>query len=185
MVHSWIAAEPGRRSVLWMRHECKSRLAMLGHKREDGSELPETMVDLDEKCVEMRLFGIIPLPKFLNKHYSSGAAFEGPGISTFRVDSPNLGSLRILVAFTPQAPFVQRCTVRAWSTPGFPGFLARFMARMAVCVINQDRPVWEHKMNVAPKNVVAGDGPFAAYSTWLRQFYSKSSQAWGELSLEW
>eukprot|EP00930_Biecheleria_cincta_P076489 TRINITY_DN63695_c0_g1_i1.p1 TRINITY_DN63695_c0_g1~~TRINITY_DN63695_c0_g1_i1.p1 ORF type:complete len:743 (-),score=102.91 TRINITY_DN63695_c0_g1_i1:48-1955(-) len=185
MVHSWMAADPGCRSPIWVRHDCKSRLALLGNKRADGSDLPDTMIDLDEKIVEMRLFGIIPLPMFLYNQFSSGATFEGPGISTFRVELKMLGSIRVLVAFTPQAPFVQRCTVRTWASPSFPSFFVRYVARMAVCTINQDRPVWEHKLNVAPKNVVAGDGPFAAYGMWLRQFYSASSKAWGELSLEW
>ena len=33
----------------------------------------------------------------------------------------------------------------------------------------QDRKVWEHKLHVAPRNLVAGDGPFAAYGRWLDQ----------------
>jgi cholesterol 7-dehydrogenase len=184
-VHSWLGAKDGKRSLLWVRHECKTRLDMLGHTRENGEPLDKTWIVLDEKVVDMRLFGIIPLPKFFNAHYSSGAAFQGPQVSVFRIDSPFLGAMRLVFGFTPEAPFEQRCVCHVFKTPGFPGFLARIFGRLAMATINQDRKVWEHKINVAPKNVVAGDGPFAAYGMWLRRFYSKSSKEFGDLSLEW
>jgi len=147
--------------------------------------MQDTMVAVDEACAEMWLFGIIPLPGFLNSHYSSGATFQGPGVSIFRVDTPMLGSVRIIVTFTPEAPFEQRSMIRSFCSPGFPKFLARWMTKMGVATINQDRKVWENKLAIAPRNVVAGDGPFAAYGTWLRQFYSENSQSWGDQSLDW
>jgi len=183
--HSWLGAEDGKRSWLWVQHECKTRLALLGHKADDGKPLDDTLIVLDERCTDMRLFGIVPFPKFMNAHYSSGASFQGPQNSIFRVDSPFIGSLRVLFCFTPEAPFEQRCTCMSWCTRGFPQFLARWITRTAVATVNQDRRVWEHKLAVAPRNVVSGDGPFATYGTWLQQFYSKSSSTWGELSLEW
>ena len=33
-----------------------------------------------------------------------------------------------------------------------------------VGTVNQDRQVWEHKLHVAPRNIVPGDGPFAGYN---------------------
>jgi len=184
--HSWVGGgDDGRGGWLWVRHECSSRLALLGGKEKDGKTMQDTMVAVDEACAEMWLFGIIPLPGFLNSHYSSGATFQGPGVSIFRVDTPMLGSVRIIVTFTPEAPFEQRSMIRSFCSPGFPKFLARWMTKMGVATINQDRKVWENKLAIAPRNVVAGDGPFAAYGTWLRQFYSENSQSWGDQSLDW
>lgn len=184
-VHSWLGAEPGKKSPFWVRHECKTKLGLRGDKRENGQPYEDTEIDVIEKCTDMRLFGFIPLPKSINDHYSSSATFQGPGISTFNVDSKFLGSVKVVTCFTPQAPFVQRCTMRIFSTPSFPKFLARWLGRMARATINQDRPVWENKLAIDPRNVVAGDGPFAAYGQWLRQYYTESSEKWGDLSIEW
>eukprot|EP00747_Dinoflagellata_sp_TGD_P026076 gnl/TRDRNA2_/TRDRNA2_131695_c0_seq1.p1 gnl/TRDRNA2_/TRDRNA2_131695_c0~~gnl/TRDRNA2_/TRDRNA2_131695_c0_seq1.p1 ORF type:complete len:539 (+),score=73.29 gnl/TRDRNA2_/TRDRNA2_131695_c0_seq1:156-1619(+) len=185
-VHSWAGgSEDGGRSMFWLRHECHTSLALLGHKDEQGKPLPETVIRLNEKCTEMWLFGIIPLPSWTCTKYNSGATFQGPQVSVFHVNIPGLAALRVMFAFTPEAPFEQRCYCRAWRTRCFPAPLARIIAQTAVDTVNQDRRVWENKLAVAPRNVVAGDGPFAAYGTWLRQFYSENSKAWGEMSLEW
>lgn len=186
-VHQWLGAKDmhGTGGWLWVRHECKSRLALLGHKEPDGSLVPDNMIHIDEKCVEMWLFGLIPVPSFINAHYSSGATFQGPQLSVFRIDTLFFGSCRVVFTFTPEAPFQQRTSVKVFCTPGFPGFLASFLGRTAVATVEQDRQVWENKLAVAPRNVVSGDGPFAAYGTWLRQFYSPSSQTWGDDTLEW
>mmetsp|Transcript_98776 Transcript_98776/g.205894 ORF Transcript_98776/g.205894 Transcript_98776/m.205894 type:complete len:706 (+) Transcript_98776:103-2220(+) len=186
-VHQWLGANDmhGSGGWLWGKHSCKSRLALLGHTGLDGKPLPETVIQLDEECNEVWLFGLIPLPSFFSSHFSSGASFQGPQVSVFRVNTCLFGSCRIVFTFTPEAPFEQRCCVRVFKTRGFPHFLAAQMGKYAVKTVNQDREVWEHKLAVAPRNVVAGDGPFAAYGTWLRQFYSKSSQQWGDTSLDW
>lgn len=183
--HSWLGGKDGGRSALWLKHEAKTHLASLGHKDHDGNPLEETVIDLKETVAEMWIFGLIPVPKVFNSHYSSGATFQGPQVSTFNVDSKMLGSLRIIFAFTPEAPFRQRVTCRVFRTRGFPWLLARFIGRMAMATIEQDRKVWEHKLHVAPRNVVSGDGPFAAYGVWLRQFYSESSKEWCKESLDW
>lgn len=180
-VHAWLGANDmhGSGGWLWVRHECKSRLSLLGH------DLPPTVISLDEEAAEIWLFGLIPVPRFLYSHFSSGAAFQGPQVSVFRIDSKWLGSVRIVYTFTPESPFEQRCTVRVFRSRWFPSFLAGSFGGYSVKTVNQDRTVWENKLSVAPKNVVAGDGPFAAHGTWLRQFYSEGSQTWGDISLEW
>jgi hypothetical protein len=181
-VHQWLGAKDmhGTGGWVWVRHECKSRLAQCGGREPDGSPIPENVIHIDEKCTDMWLFGLIPLPKFINSHYSSGATFQGPQLSVFRIDTRLLGSCRLVFTFTPEAPFEQRTKVKVFCTRGFPRFLAAFFGRIAVATVDQDRQVWEHKLAVAPRNAVSGDGPFAAYGVWLRQFYSASSKAWGD-----
>ena len=50
----------------------------------------------------------------------------------------------------------------------------------------QDKAVWEHKSNIAPRNIVAGDGPFGAFGKWLEQFYCDKSVGYGDDSkLDW
>ena len=39
-------------------------------------------------------------------------------------------------------------------------------------------------MHVAPRNIVPGDGPFAGFNRWLKDFYSESSLGWDSLLLE-
>jgi len=184
-VHSWLGAPPGQRGTVWARHECSSKLGTMDQTDPDGKVLEDSVIMINEKVVEMKLWGIIPMPKFMSSHYASGAKFQGPAISTFFVDSPKLGSLRILVCWTPESPFEQRCIVRSFCTPGFFGPLARLISRTALATIEQDRQVWENKLAVAPRNLVSGDGPFAAYGVWLKQFYSENSKTWGEQSLDW
>ena len=50
--------------------------------------------------------------------------------------------------------------------------------------VNQDRQVWEHKVHVAPRNIVPGDGPFAGYNRWLNGFYSPKTLQWGDPQLD-
>jgi cholesterol 7-dehydrogenase len=183
--HSWVGAEDGKTSWLWIKHECTSHLGTHGGLDHEGKKMPDTVICVHERCTSMYLYGIIPLPSFLGTHYRSGAYFQGPQLSVFYIESEKLGSVRITFTFTPESPFVQRCIVRGYCSKGFPRWLAAWFAEMALATVNQDRKVWEHKLAVAPRNVVAGDGPFAQYGTWLRQFYSESSKTWGDISLEW
>eukprot|EP01048_Picozoa_sp_COSAG05_P020595 COSAG05_NODE_3537_length_2004_cov_4.482168_4_plen_164_part_00 len=41
-----------------------------------------------------------------------------------------------------------------------------------VGTVNQDRQVWEHKLHVAPRNIVPGDGPFAGYNRCVPRIYT-------------
>ena len=43
--------------------------------------------------------------------------------------------------------------------------------------------VWEHKLHVAPRNIVPGDGPFAGYNRWLQHFYSPATLGWQDAAL--
>ncbi len=38
--------------------------------------------------------------------------------------------------------------------------------------VEEDRPIWEHKVYVEPPLLVAGDGPIGVYRAWVRQFYA-------------
>eukprot|EP00658_Telonema_sp_P-2_P005173 TRINITY_DN11945_c0_g1_i2.p1 TRINITY_DN11945_c0_g1~~TRINITY_DN11945_c0_g1_i2.p1 ORF type:complete len:139 (+),score=29.70 TRINITY_DN11945_c0_g1_i2:34-450(+) len=103
-------------------------------------------------------------------------------------ESRGLGDVykrQILFCFCPEKPFQQRCLCRAYCTPWFPKALARFLARHAIATIEQDRTVWENKLTCNPKMLVAKDGPFAAYGSWVKQFYSESSVTWDDSSLDW
>lgn len=183
--HNWLGAKPGHRSALWVRHECRTKLGLLGSVESDGSPMDGTIIALEEGLAELRLFGLIPIPKIFFKDLKARAVFQGPQVSVLRVDYPLLGSCRIVMSFTPEAPFVQRGVVRVFRSRGFLAPAAKWLGLQSIATANQDRVVWEHKLAVAPRNCVAGDGPFAAYGQWLRQFYSPSSKNWGDTTLEW
>jgi len=112
-------------------------------------------------------------------------SFSRAQLSVLRIETSFFGALYVIFAFTPESPFEQRCTYQAFRDPTFPSLIARWIAKAAIASFSQDRIIWEHKLAVAPRNVVQGDGPFAAYGAWLRQFYSSSSKSWGDLTLEW
>merc|ERR1712216_193682 len=150
-----------------------------------GSSLPDEVVVLEERAVQIKLFGFIPVPGFTFSHFRAEAAFQGPQLSVFKVRSRFLGECHTIFTFTPEKPFLQRCFCRAYRTSWFPQWIAILLAMNAIATIEQDRDVWENKLTCNPKNLVAKDGPFAAYSTWVKQFYSDSSSNWGEQSLEW
>jgi len=59
------------------------------------------------------------------------------------------------------------------------------MLYLVMHTANQDRKVWEHKSHVSPRNLVAGDGPFAAYGKWLEQFYCEESEGYEDTSIDW
>jgi phenylpropionate dioxygenase-like ring-hydroxylating dioxygenase large terminal subunit len=41
--------------------------------------------------------------------------------------------------------------------------------------LEQDRPIWEHKVYIKPPNLCDGDGPVAIYRRWCKQFFPEGS----------
>ena len=147
--------------------------------------LPPTWICLEENVTRASLFGIIPIPGLFFRHFTAEARFQGPQVSVFAVESSCFGAVHMVFTFTPKKPFLQKASMRAFRTGWFPQWMAVAIARHGMNTIEQDRAVWENKLTIAPRNLVAGDGPFAAFGTWIKQFYSEKSVSWGDLSLEW
>ena len=57
------------------------------------------------------------------------------------------------------------------------------MTYFVMKTVEQDRRVWENKMNISPRNIVSVDGPFAAYKNWLDKFYTDNSKK--NIDLNW
>jgi len=197
-VHQWLGqSNTDTFKWVWVQHACKTHMSILGAnpsgdklcKRDalspNGAELPPEMIVLEESPVKIRLLGWIPIPSFMFSHFKAEAWFQGPQLSVFRVRSWLFGECRTIFNFTAEKPFLQRCVCRSYCSWRFPHWMARFMARHSINTIEQDRKVWENKLSCNPRNLVAKDGPFAAYGTWVKQFYSESSSKWGESSLDW
>ena len=60
--------------------------------------------------------------------------------------------------------------LQAYCSRALPWLIGRMLMYFIIGTVNQDRQVWEHKMHVAPRNIVPGDGPFAGYNRWLGAF---------------
>ena len=103
----------------------------------------------------------------------------------FKVDGGFLGKFRAVMTLKPERPFHQQMQLMAFASPRFPWILAKALTWFVLHTVEQDRPVWEHKLHIAPRNLVAGDGPFGGYGKWLDQFYSQSSEKWESNSLTW
>lgn len=132
-----------------------------------------------------KLFGVIPIPGLFFSHFTAEARFQGPQVSVFAVESSWFGAVHMVFTFTPQKPFLQKASMRAFRTGWFPQWMAVAIAKHGMNTIEQDRDVWENKLTIAPRNLVAGDGPFAAFGTWIKQFYSDGSPKWGDAGLDW
>eukprot|EP00656_Telonema_subtile_P002884 TRINITY_DN11319_c0_g1_i2.p1 TRINITY_DN11319_c0_g1~~TRINITY_DN11319_c0_g1_i2.p1 ORF type:complete len:464 (+),score=52.73 TRINITY_DN11319_c0_g1_i2:38-1429(+) len=197
-VHQWLGQKSSDLfKFIWVRHACKTHMKLLGEEANGdkackvdplsprGESLPPEMIVLEESPVSIKFFGYLPIPPPLFRHFKAEAWFQGPQLSIFKVRSWMIGECRIIFNFTPEKPFLQLCVCRAYCTRWFPRFLARFLARQAIATIEQDRAVWENKLTCNPKKLVAKDGPFAAYGTWVKQFFTESSVNWGDSSLDW
>lgn len=185
-VHQWLGSrEDSTFKPIWVQHDVRTFMPGSGAKEADGSEIPNEVLFLYEDPVVVKLFGVIPVPGVFFQHWKSEARFQGPQLSVFSVSSRFFGTVRVIFTFTPEKPFLQRCLVRAFCTRRFPQKLAEFFARASIATVEQDRKVWENKLTISPRNLVQGDGPFAGYGTWLKQFYSASSVQWGDDSIEW
>ena len=104
----------------------------------------------------------------------------------FKIENAFLGSFRALMTLTPQEPFRQQMQIRAWANGFWPRPISRYLLSLVMQTVEQDRQVWEHKVHVAPRNLVAGDGPFAGYGRWISHFYTKKSwEKAGEMSMSW
>jgi hypothetical protein len=61
------------------------------------------------------------------------------------------------------------------------GLITRLLRRKAikegVRTINQDIPIWEHKLYRRQPRLCEGDGPIMAYRRWARQFYPAQANA--------
>ena len=204
-VHRWLGSRADSRcKVLAVQHECKTHMRLLGKQKrlqargvllpegvcDKGSTkseelLPPTWICLEENVTRASLFGIIPIPGVFFRHFTAEARFQGPQVSVFAVESSWFGAVHMVFTFTPKKPFLQKASMRAFRTGWFPQWMAVAIARHGMNTIEQDRAVWENKLTIAPRNLVAGDGPFAAFGTWIKQFYSEKSVKWGDLSLDW
>ena len=110
----------------------------------------------------------------------------GPTVIMFKIENAFLGSFRALMTLTPREPFRQQMQIRAWANGFWPRPIARYLLSLVMQTVEQDRQVWEHKVHVAPRNLVAGDGPFAGYGRWISHFYTKKSwEKAGEMSMSW
>ena len=204
-VHKWLGSKHDSRcKFLAVQHECKTHMRLLGKQNrlqarpvllpdgvcdkgstKEAEMLPSTWICLEENVTRASLFGVIPIPGVFFRHFTAEARFQGPQVSVFAVESSWFGAVHMIFSFTPKKPFLQKASMRAFRTGWFPQWMAVAIARHGMNTIEQDRAVWENKLTIAPRNLVAGDGPFAAFGTWIKQFYSEKSVNWGDLSLEW
>jgi hypothetical protein len=91
---------------------------------------------------------------------------------------------RAVMTLLPVQPFEVRMRFSAYTTAGVPWFVGRLLLYFIMNTVEQDRQVWEHKLHVAPRNTVSGDGPFGGYGRWLSRFYSERSLSCAEAMQE-
>lgn len=143
--------------------------------------LMENELLIHETISSLRLFGVIPLPSFVCSLMNTRVFMASPTLILFMVDNWFLGKFRGVFTLTQTGPFHQRAQVTAFASRRWPWLWARFLLTLVMRTVNQDRQVWEHKVHIAPRNLVLGDGPFTPYGTWLEQFFSKSSTTWEDV----
>ena len=132
--------------------------------KEDG------MIIIRESIKTIKFLSKISLPKFICKLFTTYVIIESPSLILFKIDNKLLGEYRGIMTLTPVEPFIQKIRLNAWGS-GFFKIFGRLMTWFVMNTVEQDRRVWEHKLNI--RNLVCGDGKFAAYMSWLNKFYSK------------
>jgi nitrite reductase/ring-hydroxylating ferredoxin subunit len=150
-----------------------------------NAPMESTLLLIDEKIVKMKIFGFLPMPKFMCEIANVQVRVQGPQTIIFCVDNWLLGKFRGVFTLTPEEPFLQKSVVRGFASHRFPWVLARILLYLIMQTANQDRKVWEHKSHVSPRNLVVGDGPFAAYGKWLNQFYCEKSEGYDDSRVDW
>lgn len=157
----------------------------------DDSEIPKDCLLIREKLGFLRLFGSrwLTLPQFIADSIVTWVFIQGPNNVVFKVDTL-FGRFRAHFSLLPQEAFQQKATMVMYADSHLPYWLCRVLHWWIEETAGQDSMVWEHKQHVKPRNLVAGDGPFAQYGRWLEQFYSEKSMTWaeyqsGKTSLEW
>jgi len=145
-------------------------------KREGIETLAPTKLVIRERIKRLSFLNLIDLPACIAAFFDVSVKIQGPQNVCFSIET-GIGQFRGITSMTPHEPFRQRGRMRVFVNGWFPGWMARILANQITETANQDREVWEHKMHVAPRNLVAGDGPFMAYGNWLKQFYSESSMS--------
>lgn len=171
-----VAEKPAAR----IRYEASGKLET------EKAKAPSHVLLIDETVSSLCLFGILRLPAFLAAMFSTQVEIQGPSNVLFKVDLPAGQKFRAVMTLLPVEPFRQQMRFRAFATGGIPYWAARILTYFVMGTVNQDRQVWEHKLHVSPRNIVAGDGPFAGYGKWLSRFYSASSITWDQIGkYEW
>ena len=111
---------------------------------------------------------------------------NGLGFSTVDVIAEDLGvaarqfllvtaedpdRVRLLIAMRTKQTGTGSALVRLTPRPIFDGLVSRLMFREFARDVAQDFEVWNNKQYLDRPALARGDGPFAAYRKWARQFY--------------
>ena len=140
-----------------------------------GVKLPSHVLLINEEVTSIRVWGLLPMPRFIAACFSTQVEIQGPQNVLFRVNFPFGAKFRAVMTLLPTAPFCVTMRFAAYTTAGVPWVVGRLLLYFIINTVEQDRQVWEHKMHVAPRNTVSGDGPFGGYGRWLSRFYSDRS----------
>mmetsp|Transcript_12692 Transcript_12692/g.14560 ORF Transcript_12692/g.14560 Transcript_12692/m.14560 type:complete len:437 (+) Transcript_12692:166-1476(+) len=194
-VHQYLPM-PFNLKILNVNHKIRSAYGKAASTSEidpndpEFSNLGPTELMIRETIEELRFMDLFPLPQFIADFICTHVHIQGPNNVVFKVDTP-VGRFRAHFALLPIEPFRQKATMRMYADKTIPWIVARTLQWWIRETADQDRQVWEHKVHISPRNLVIGDGPFAQYGKWLRQFYSEKSQGWetivpgGKSSLDW
>ena len=187
-----------------VQHECKTHMRLLGKQKclqAREVSLPDGVCDKGSTKSEryvtshMDLFGGERHESVFVWYHSDSRSVLSTLYSWGKISRPS--SQRVCCG-----EFMVRCcshgihvhTEETFSSKGFHACLSYgLVSSMDGCCHRTSRH--EHnrtrsccvgkQLTIAPRNLVAGDGPFAAFGTWIKQFYSEKSVSWGDLSLEW
>lgn len=99
--------------------------------------------------------------------------FFGPGgIVTFRIESPDLGTLVMFQTHLPVGPLAQRVRFRWYANPEMPRPVVSYVVGNWVAQWREDIAIWENKIFRPKPMLVAGDGPVHQMRRWFSQFYA-------------
>jgi len=165
-----------------------ARCKQYGSKDDDGCSIEKPEVLITDEEIEHLSFvnGIFRVPDWIAQTFTkTQVRFSGPLLVCFWITFKCWGQVLIFMPLTPLEPFVTHVEYWTFATRWIPSIFARIMSHLVRLTVNQDREVWEHRMNPLPRNRVKGDYSWADYDKWLSQFYSQSSIGWDDPDLTW
>eukprot|EP00924_Labyrinthula_sp_SR-Ha-C_P016907 augustus_masked-scaffold_6-processed-gene-18.53-mRNA-1 protein AED:1.00 eAED:1.00 QI:0/-1/0/0/-1/1/1/0/477 len=179
-VHQYLPL-PFNLNLLKLGH---SVLAIYGNEPDARKKAAQTGIKLGEKemiLIEnvefIRVGDLFNLPSVFASMMTTIVHMAGPNNILFRVSTP-FGKLFCHYSLIPVEPFRQRSRMKMYADKKIPWIISKLLTWWIMETVNQDMQVWEHKLQISPRNLVLGDGPFARYGKWLDTFYSDRSLGW-------
>ena len=173
-VHSWLAQNHyAKNKLIRVKHSIQSEYGKAEYAHRIITRETLDAIHFSPTIMGYRICDI-RFPKWICSSIKTQVELYGPSLVIFKVFIKGVGNVRSVMTFTPLDDFLQKSYITSFSdinNPVLRYVIGCGLMHLTKSTVNQDREVWENKIHVSPRNLVGGDGTFAGYNKWLKQFY--------------